>query len=256
MESKHLPSVVFYKDVQHAVHSESGISPKNLHKVRQNAKRKRTSVACTRCKGSKTRCSEYRPCSKCKIFGAADSCNDGDSVYRIPDMLSPGISTSTSTCPTVQLGDEVSSRISYGPSVYPLSSSNMHFAPLIPTMSDYQVSGPQSQLRRMMVPCQAMDEMIRRGQLSYLPYAQSIQSAPHQIFQAQRPQTTLHSQLLQTAWPSSSPLLVSNFSPHAAPALLGGAPPQPAPQLDALRRILALQIALAALTAAAPPAPP
>ncbi len=41
------------------------VSSKDLLKARQMAKRKRTSVACSRCKMAKSKCTEYRPCKRC-----------------------------------------------------------------------------------------------------------------------------------------------------------------------------------------------
>jgi hypothetical protein len=41
------------------------VSSKDLQKARQMAKRNRTSVACTRCKKAKSKCTDYRPCKKC-----------------------------------------------------------------------------------------------------------------------------------------------------------------------------------------------
>ena len=73
------------------MHSALDVSGKDLQKARQSAKRKRASAACTRCKGSKTKCSEYRPCSKCKKSGLTDTCTDGDSIYRIPAANCPEI---------------------------------------------------------------------------------------------------------------------------------------------------------------------
>ena len=53
-----------------------GISSKDLQKVRRNAERKRTSVACARCKMGKSKCSDYRPCKKCKLSNLAGGCVD------------------------------------------------------------------------------------------------------------------------------------------------------------------------------------
>ena len=78
----------------------AGVSTKDLQKARQIAKRKRTSVACTRCKSSKTRCSEFRPCSKCKRSGAADSCSDDGSVVRDIAEISASDPSSPSVVPS------------------------------------------------------------------------------------------------------------------------------------------------------------
>ncbi len=68
--------------------------------MRQNAKRKRASAACPRCRVSKTRCSEYRPCSKCKKLGVADTCN---SIACFPAVDQQGISATVYPNPGVLL---------------------------------------------------------------------------------------------------------------------------------------------------------
>jgi hypothetical protein len=60
----------------------SGISTKDLLKARRNAERKRASVACIRCKAAKTKCSDYRPCKKCKYSNMAGGCVD--EVFSTP----------------------------------------------------------------------------------------------------------------------------------------------------------------------------
>ena len=45
--------------------SGSVVSSKAIQKARQMAKRNRTSIACTRCKMAKSKCSDYRPCKQC-----------------------------------------------------------------------------------------------------------------------------------------------------------------------------------------------
>jgi hypothetical protein len=52
----------------------SGITTKVLQKARRNAERKRVSVACARCKIGKTKCSDYRPCKKCKHSNVTGLC--------------------------------------------------------------------------------------------------------------------------------------------------------------------------------------
>jgi hypothetical protein len=43
----------------------AAVTSKDIQKARQNAKRNRTSVACSRCKLAKSKCSDYRPCKAC-----------------------------------------------------------------------------------------------------------------------------------------------------------------------------------------------
>ena len=54
------------------------VSAKDLQIARRNAKRTRASKACVRCKSSKTQCSDYRPCKRCKNTGLGGSCIDKD----------------------------------------------------------------------------------------------------------------------------------------------------------------------------------
>ncbi len=58
------------------------VSSKDIQKARQIAKRNRASVACSRCKAAKIRCSDYRPCKQCTASNAAQSCLEGS-----PTML-------------------------------------------------------------------------------------------------------------------------------------------------------------------------
>ena len=53
---------------------------KDLLQARQSAKRSRVSIACSPCKSAKTKCSTYRPCSRC--LNATVGCNN-DLVTRI-----------------------------------------------------------------------------------------------------------------------------------------------------------------------------
>jgi hypothetical protein len=74
----------------------SGISTKDLQKARRNAERKRASVACARCKAGKTKCSDYRPCKKCKNSNVMRECVDGDLSIR-PSTETPSNSRSSGT---------------------------------------------------------------------------------------------------------------------------------------------------------------
>jgi hypothetical protein len=65
------------------------ISTKDLQKARRNAERKRASVACAYCKTGKTKCSDYRPCKKCKESNMTSECVDGGlSIRQSTDILS------------------------------------------------------------------------------------------------------------------------------------------------------------------------
>ena len=54
------------------------VSTKDLQIARRNAKRTRASKACVRCRSSKTQCSDYRPCKRCKNTGLGRSCIEND----------------------------------------------------------------------------------------------------------------------------------------------------------------------------------
>ena len=45
-----------------------------LSRARRMAKRRRTEAACDRCKKQKTKCSDYRPCLRCKSSGGIKIC--------------------------------------------------------------------------------------------------------------------------------------------------------------------------------------
>ena len=85
-----------------------GISTKDLHRARRNAERKRASVACARCKAGKTKCSDYRPCKKCKHSNLAEDCKDGDLL-------------------TEQSGDASTSRASFDARVHEWCMENRSF---------------------------------------------------------------------------------------------------------------------------------
>jgi hypothetical protein len=80
----------------------SGISTKDLQKARRNAVRKRASVACARCKAGKMKCSDYRPCKKCKDSDLAGNCavqtansrHDTSTIVLPITSLAPGFLTS------------------------------------------------------------------------------------------------------------------------------------------------------------------
>ena len=63
----------------HKMHSKynlipNGVSSEDIQKARQRAKRSRVSIACTRCKSAKIRCSDYRPCKHCVDCRLAEFC--------------------------------------------------------------------------------------------------------------------------------------------------------------------------------------
>ena len=66
----------------------SAISTKDLQKARRNAERKRASIACARCKAGKTKCSDYRPCKKCKYSNMASGCTPQSADSRVSSDVS------------------------------------------------------------------------------------------------------------------------------------------------------------------------
>ena len=69
------------------------VSTKDLQIARRNAKRTRASKACVRCKSSKTQCSDYRPCKRCKNTGLGGICIDKDADESVAYQF-------VSACPT------------------------------------------------------------------------------------------------------------------------------------------------------------
>ena len=53
-----------------------GVTSTDVQKARQTAKRNRTSIACSRCKAAKMKCSDYRPCKQCT--NASISCKEAN----------------------------------------------------------------------------------------------------------------------------------------------------------------------------------
>ncbi len=45
--------------------------------------RTRSSIACAQCREAKTKCNDYRPCSRCKHNGDADNCHSDQSQYQM-----------------------------------------------------------------------------------------------------------------------------------------------------------------------------
>ena len=65
--------------------SEQIHSSKEIEKVRRIAKRTRVAIACARCKSSKVKCSDFRPCKHCA--DTFTNCQDAnESVQRISFM--------------------------------------------------------------------------------------------------------------------------------------------------------------------------
>ena len=64
-----------------------------LLRARRMAQRSRASTACIRCKSNKVRCSDYRPCSRCRKAGATSTCMDLQSAVQHSPSASP-----TQTC--------------------------------------------------------------------------------------------------------------------------------------------------------------
>jgi hypothetical protein len=60
------------------MHTSVELFSKAIQKARRMAKRTRTGIACTRCKSTKTKCSDHRPCKHCIYLGAA--CTDVNSA--------------------------------------------------------------------------------------------------------------------------------------------------------------------------------
>jgi hypothetical protein len=69
----------------------TGISTKDLQKARRNAERKRSSVACAPCKAGKTKCSDYRPCKKCKVLNVIGRCVNVDFKARQSEDISSSV---------------------------------------------------------------------------------------------------------------------------------------------------------------------
>ncbi len=53
-----------------------------LQRARRMAQRSRAAAACLPCKTSKARCSDYRPCARCKKTGGTDICTDSQSALQ------------------------------------------------------------------------------------------------------------------------------------------------------------------------------
>jgi hypothetical protein len=224
------------------------VSTKDLQKARQNAKRKRTFVACARCKRTKTKCSDYRPCNKCKKSGA--DCTNSDDV-RIPEYHASDFSASTSPIiPTINRGGEVPTGITNGHDSWNAWSHVDTY--LQHRMFNIQASEPQPNLRQMVQG----HTFIPRDFTSNPLFAQSIRPAQHLMIQAQQLHTISQAQLLQPSRSSQqSTLPTSSFLPHAVSTLLSSAASVPPPLQHALRLNLALAM-VAANVPFARPSPP
>jgi hypothetical protein len=260
----------------------SGVSTKDLQKARRHAKRKRVSVACTRCKSAKTKCSDYRPCSQCKKSFLADSCADGESsVYlrhsspRMDFMvLSPKLPSrptdlrddNGSAFPQQEMfGDKTAELFQKLSAQCPLrvNSSAAHNLPQsVSAVSNGNIKAPasistmitQANYGHMMqVQDQAADVLHHR----VLHYAQSMRTPSDLMLQAQpfHPLPTIpYAPCLHPAWPSRwllpTPVLQTALLPSA---LHLGGPPGLTPPIDALRPTLALAATAGAAQLAGPP---
>lgn len=70
----------------------SCVSSIDIQNARRIAKRKRASVACVSCKLHKGKCSDYRPCARCRTFGtkceetSKKRCKESVSASRTADL--------------------------------------------------------------------------------------------------------------------------------------------------------------------------
>ena len=60
---------------------EDLVSSRDLQRVRRMARRSRTLNSCTSCKTARTKCNDFRPCSRCRRLGLA--CCDKESDVRM-----------------------------------------------------------------------------------------------------------------------------------------------------------------------------
>ena len=95
----------------------SQINKDLLQRARRMALRSRAAMACPPCKASKTRCSDGRPCARCKKAGN-EFCTDTQSVPR-----STSLDTSLSSTAVYDLSD------------HNLDNSAEYFMPLLPAFS-------------------------------------------------------------------------------------------------------------------------
>jgi hypothetical protein len=250
-----------------AMYSASGVSTKDLQRARQYAKKKRASVACSRCKNAKTRCSDYRPCSRCKKSGVVDSCTNSDSsVDHSPDMDFTGVSHSAFSQQdkiggeNIELANDEHSHVNR-----PVVQNLPEFVPTVSTgfkngpfgnsaLLGYHASSPQEH-HGLFVEAhgQATDELNHR----ILHFAQSLRTPSNlMMLQAQsfQPLPTMpYAPRIHPAWPS--PWLLPTPAPPPYSALHLGGPPVLTPPIDALHLMLALAATAGAARPAGPPLP-
>ena len=80
------------------------VSTVDLMQARRSAKRTRAALACSRCKVSKSKCSDYRPCGRCTRAGQASLClgaNNNVSTYKPQDVSSAGTCISPRATPSL-----------------------------------------------------------------------------------------------------------------------------------------------------------
>jgi hypothetical protein len=95
------------------VNSRPAVDSAQLLRLRRLAKRSRAEAACQLCKASKLRCSDYRPCARCKKVGA-NSCMDlTASATSVPHAIR-GTSSSNRSCTLTSRIADCSSRDSSG----------------------------------------------------------------------------------------------------------------------------------------------
>ena len=74
----------------------SFVSSEAIQKARRIALRGRSAVACIPCKEAKTKCNDYRPCSRCSKLSQESICSDeASNVLSGPRCLKPPLSLLT-----------------------------------------------------------------------------------------------------------------------------------------------------------------
>jgi hypothetical protein len=98
-----------------------------LLRARRMAQRSRAAAACLPCKANKARCSDYRPCARCKKAGAESLCTDMQSAARFLSTAAGDIQQ-TSAESGIQV-TSTESPVSHSIPVTVGRFENMHYLP-------------------------------------------------------------------------------------------------------------------------------
>jgi hypothetical protein len=223
-------------------------------KARRNAERKRTSVACARCKVGKTKCSDYRPCKKCKQINAGGACVNEEFSVSIPN--SSEIFSNLASTDKYELCQENSNlglqtrfspdRSGNSNDFYSRERSMFRIELAAPQAAEYAVFSPANSVQ-VLSASNAKPSSTATGFLQTISSSESSRHQTQQMQYTQLPNQTTNPSFPQF-FPATLPLLQPTpqtlLAPAIAASVFGWAAVAAAPRLTAPSIDISLLIAL------------